>query len=63
MFRIGSNILFGKLKIFKFEFELNFTIVFKVVKVENLRMIIQTLLFLNSLFIVLSNSLFIILYF
>ena len=30
---IGLNLLFDKLKIFKFEFGLNFIIVFKVVKV------------------------------
>ena len=43
-----ENLLFGKLKNFKFEFEFNFTIVFKVVKVENLKVTIQTLSFLIS---------------
>ena len=45
--RIGSNLLFGKSKIFKFEFESNSTIVFKVGKVEDLRVTIQTLSFSN----------------
>ena len=40
-FGVGSNLLFGKLKIFKFEFGSNPTIVFKVVKVKNLRMTTQ----------------------
>ena len=51
-FRIDSNLLFGKLKILKFEFELNSIIVFKIVKVENLKITTQTLLFLNSLFMI-----------
>ena len=51
-FGIGSNLLFGKLKIFKFGFGSNSTIVFKVVKVENLRMTIQTLSFSNSSFMI-----------
>ena len=38
-FEISSNFLYGKSKFFKFEFESNSTIVFKVVKVENLRKI------------------------
>ena len=37
-FEIGSNLLFGKLKNFKFEFELNSIIAFKVVKIEDLKM-------------------------
>ena len=48
----GLNLLFGKSKIFKFEFGSNFTIVFKIVKVENLRMTTQTLSFSNSLFMI-----------
>ena len=53
---LGTMILFGNLKlasiyclaktkIFKFEFGLNSTIVFKVVKAKNLRMTTQTLSF------------------
>ena len=34
-FKIDSNLLFGKLKIFQFGFASNFIIVFKGVKVEN----------------------------
>ena len=33
-FKIGSNLLFGKLKIYIFEFGSNYTIIFKVVKVH-----------------------------
>ena len=51
-FRIGLNLLFGKLKNFKFEFGSNSTIIFKVVKVENLKMTIQNLSFSNSSFII-----------
>ena len=51
-FEIDLNLLFGKLKIFKFEFGSNFTIVFKVIKVENLRITTQTLLFSNFLFMI-----------
>ena len=43
--------MFGKSKNFKFEFESNSIIVFKII--ENLRMTIQTLSFSNSLFIIL----------
>ena len=49
-FEIDSNLLFGKLKMFKFKFISNCTIVFKVDKVENLKITIQTLLFSNSSF-------------
>ena len=38
-FEIDQNLLFGNSKIIKFGFQSNFTIVFKVVKVENLKMI------------------------
>ena len=51
-FGIGSNLLFGKSKIFKFGFESNSIIVFKVVKVKNLRMTTQTLSFSNSSFMI-----------
>ena len=51
-FEIDLNFLFGELKIFKFEFESNYTIIFKVVKIKNLKMTIQILLFSNSLFII-----------
>ena len=51
-FKICSNLLFGRLKIFKFKFELNFTIIFKVVKVKNLKMTTQTFSFSNSSFII-----------
>ena len=47
-FRICSNLLFGKSKNFKFGFKSNSTIVFKVVKVEDLRVTIQTLSFSKS---------------
>ena len=46
-FEIGSNLLFDKSKIFKFEFGSNPTIVFKIIKVKNLKMTIQTLSFLK----------------
>ena len=42
----------NKLQILKFEFGSDFTIVFKVIKIENLRMTIQTLSFSNSLFMI-----------
>ena len=45
--KLDLNLLFDKLKIFKVKFRLNFTIIFKVVKFENLRMTIQTLSFSN----------------
>ena len=51
-FGIVSNLLFGKLIIFKFGFESNSIIIFKVVKVKNLRMTTQTLSFSNSSFII-----------
>ena len=51
-FKIDLNLLFDKLKIFKFEFGSNSTIIFKVVKVENLKMTIQNLSFSNSSFII-----------
>ena len=44
-FIIGSNLLFGKSIVFKFGFGSKSTIVFKIVKVENLRMTTQTLSF------------------
>ena len=43
-----AQILFGKSKIFKFEFGSNSTIVFKVLKIKNLRMTTQTLSFSNK---------------
>ena len=51
-FEIDLNFLFGELKIFKFEFESNYTIIFKVVKIKNLKMTNRILLFSNSLFII-----------
>ena len=52
-FGIDSNLLFDKLKIFKFEFGSNSSIIFKVVKVENLKMNTKTLSFSNSSFMIL----------
>ena len=51
-FGIGSNLLFDKSKFFKFGFELNFIIVFKVVKIKDLKMTTQTLSFSNSSFMI-----------
>ena len=51
-FKIGSNLLFDKSKIFKFEFELNFIVVFKIVKIEDFKKITQILSFSNSLFMI-----------
>ena len=52
-YRIDSNILFGKSKIFKFEFKSNFTIiVFKVVKVDDLRMTTKILSLSNFSFMI-----------
>ena len=51
-FEIGSNLLFGKLKILEFKFRSNPTIIFKVAKVENLRMTTQNLSFSNSSFMI-----------
>ena len=52
-FGIYLNLLFGKLKIYNFEFGSNF-IVFKVVKVGKLRMTIQILSLSNSSLMILT---------
>ena len=51
-FGIDSNLLFGKSKIFNLGSGSNFTIVFEVAKVENLRMTTQILSFSNSSFMI-----------
>ena len=51
-----AQIIIWQSKLFKFEFRSNFIMVFKVIKVENLRMNTQILSFSNSF----SNSSFII---
>ena len=50
-FKIDLNLLFDDSKIFKFKFELNSIIIFKIVKVENLRITTQTLSFSNISFL------------
>ena len=42
-FKIDLNLLFSKSQIFKFEYRSNSTIIFKVVKVENLKINTQKL--------------------